>query len=79
MEISATTRRVLDGTVYIDIGSMEDASKVAATCNGNRIGDNEVIVTALTRQDMLDSHSKKRAFEEVILTCIVDMLCTFMR
>uniref|UniRef100_A0A0N5A8A0 Bm7255 n=1 Tax=Syphacia muris TaxID=451379 RepID=A0A0N5A8A0_9BILA len=59
-----TRKRMLDGSVYIDLSSVEDASRAASRCNRQQLGNNCILVTAITHEKMMEGLEKKVAFSE---------------
>ncbi|VDD96709.1 unnamed protein product [Enterobius vermicularis] len=63
---------MLDGSVYIDLASVEDASRAASRCNRQQLGNNCILVTAITREQMVEGLEKKVAFNEQVTICYLN-------
>ncbi|KAL3998453.1 RNA recognition motif family protein [Acanthocheilonema viteae] len=48
----ATLRRAADGIFYVDMGTMDEATKAVQIYNGLKLDENTITVTAITRQQM---------------------------
>ncbi|CAG9538298.1 unnamed protein product [Cercopithifilaria johnstoni] len=55
----ATLRRAADGIFYVDMGTMDEATKAVQIYNGLKLGENTITLTAITRQQMHFGVDKK--------------------
>lgn len=56
---TANIRRAVDGLIYIDMGTMDEATKTVHRYNGQQLGENAITITAITRQQMQLGVEKK--------------------
>uniref|UniRef100_A0A915PPT6 RRM domain-containing protein n=1 Tax=Setaria digitata TaxID=48799 RepID=A0A915PPT6_9BILA len=57
--IIGTLRRAADGIFYVDMGTMDEATKAVQLCSGLKLGENIISLTAITRQQMHVGVEKK--------------------
>lgn len=50
--VLATLRRAADGIFYVDMSTMDEATKAVQIYNGLKLGENTITLTAITRQQM---------------------------
>ncbi|MCP9257865.1 Swan [Dirofilaria immitis] len=48
----ATLRRAADGIFYVDMSTMDEATKAVQMYSGSKLGENVITLTAITRQQM---------------------------
>uniref|UniRef100_A0A0R3RU57 Bm7255 n=1 Tax=Elaeophora elaphi TaxID=1147741 RepID=A0A0R3RU57_9BILA len=64
--ILATLRRAADGIFYVDMGTMDEATKAVQMYNGLKLGENTITLTAITRQQMHVGVEKKAESVEML-------------
>ncbi|VDN04764.1 unnamed protein product [Thelazia callipaeda] len=64
--VRGTLRRAVDGVYYVDMNTMDEATKTVQLFNGLKLGDVAITLTAITRQQMQLGVEKKVEVVEML-------------
>uniref|UniRef100_A0A915AG79 RRM domain-containing protein n=1 Tax=Parascaris univalens TaxID=6257 RepID=A0A915AG79_PARUN len=62
---SSTVRRMPDNTVFVDLGSVEDAARAVAKCSRQQMGEDCILVSAISHQQMVEEMEKNNEQKEL--------------